>query len=140
MYSISFETGQRASCVSTASKRSCFEHSALHSHVLYIQALTNSLARSLSHSQSAAVSPTGSHTSKELHIYIKTMAFKPFRDTYLQSTFLQTLLNHILPKIGVGGGGSHAWHSRLLEERSPGCQPPSLSLLCYIPRLREVTP
>src|SRR2546422_372771 len=64
MYSISFETGQRASCVSTASKRSCFEHSALHSHVLYIQALTNSLARSLSHSQSAAVSPTGSHTSK----------------------------------------------------------------------------
>src|SRR5712664_4126645 len=98
MYSISFETGQRASFVSTASKRSCFEHSALYSHVLYIQALTNSLARSLSHSQSAAVSPTDSHTYRKLHIYIKTMAFKPFRDTYLREAFSQTLLNHILPK------------------------------------------
>src|SRR5260370_18739437 len=92
-----FETTQRESCVSTIPKRSCFEHSALYSHVLYIQGLTNSLARSLSHPQSAAVSPTDSHTSKELHIYIKTMAFKPFRGTYLQRTVLQILLNHILP-------------------------------------------
>ena len=106
MYSISFETGQRASFVSTAPRRSPFEHSAFDSQPLYIQALTNSIALSLSHPQSAAVSPADSHTSKELHIYIKTMAFKPFRDTYLQSTFFQTLLNHILPKIGVGGGGT----------------------------------
>src|SRR5579864_7958523 len=35
------------------------------------------------------------------------MAFKPFRDTYLQSTFSQTLLNHILPKTGGGGRRSH---------------------------------
>src|SRR5216684_649515 len=98
-----FETGQRAWFVSTAPRRSPFEHSAFDSQPLYIQALTNSIALSLSHPQSAAVSPADSHTSKELHIYIKTMAFKPFRDTYLQSTFLQTLLNHILPKKGGGG-------------------------------------
>src|SRR2546426_10186728 len=103
MYSISFETGQRASFVSTAPRRSPFEHSAFDSQPLYIQDLTNSIALSLSHPQSAAVSPTDSHTYKELHIYIKTMAFKPFRDTYLQSAFVQTLLNHILPKKGVGG-------------------------------------
>src|SRR2546426_6320147 len=104
MSSISFETGQRASFVSTAPRRSPFEHSAFDSQPLYIQALTNSIALSLSHPQSAAVSPTDSHTYKELHIYIKTMAFKAFRDTYLQSAFVQTLLNHILPKKGVGGG------------------------------------
>src|SRR5712692_7627461 len=38
---------------------------------------------------------------------------------------------------GEGGTSSHAC---LSASRSPGCQPPSLSLLCYIPRLREVTP
>jgi len=47
---------------------------------------------------SASVSPFGAHTSKKSHIYIKTMGFKPFRDTYLQNAFSQTLLNHILPK------------------------------------------
>src|SRR5437899_7320837 len=38
---------------------------------------------------------------------------------------------------GEGGASSHTC---LFASRSPGCQPPSLSLLCYIPRLREVTP
>src|SRR5713226_3918511 len=52
---------------------------------------------------SASVNPFGSHTSKKSHIYIKTMGFKPFRDTYLQSAFSQTLLNHILNKKGDGG-------------------------------------
>src|SRR5713101_4936350 len=121
-----FETAQRESCVPTAPRRSPFEHSAFDSQPLYIQALTNSNALSLSHPQSAAVSPTDSHTSKELHIYIKTMAFKPFSDTYLQSTFLQTLLNQILPEIGVGGGGYHAC---LSASRRPGCHPPR-SLFC----------
>ena len=124
MYSIGFETGQRASFVSTAPRRSPFEHSAFDSQPLYIQALTNSIALSLSHPQSAAVSPADSHTSKELHIYIKTMAFKPFRDTYLQSTFLQTLLNHILPKKGVGGGGV----TRLALPPSGGEKPRLFSL------------
>src|SRR5712692_11116174 len=122
-----FETAQRESCVSTTSKRSCFEHLTFDSQRLYIQSITNSLTFSLSHSQSAAVSPTGSHTSKELHIYIKTMAFKPFRDTYLQSTFLQILLNHILPKKGVGGGG-HILALLPLEQPKRRLSPP-LSLL-----------
>src|SRR6266849_4425089 len=52
---------------------------------------------------SASVNPFGTHTSKKSHIYIKTMGFKPFRDTYLQSAFSQSLLNHILNKNGDGG-------------------------------------
>ncbi len=39
-----------------------------------------------------------SHTSEKPRIYVKTMGFKPFRDTYLQSAISQTLLNHILTK------------------------------------------
>jgi len=138
MYPNCFETAWRESCVSTIPKRSSFEHATFDSQALYIQALTNSIALSLSPSKSVSVSPTGSHTSKELHIYIKTMAFKPFRDTYLQSTFLQILLNHILPKKGVGGGG-HILALLPLEQPKRRLSPP-LSLLCYIPRLREVTP
>src|SRR5712692_4957901 len=104
MHSNRFEMAHRESCVPTAPKRSRSKHSAFDSQRLYIQALTNSFALSLSHPQSASVSPTGSHTSKELHIYIKTMGFKPLGITYLREAFSQTLLNHILPKIGVGGG------------------------------------
>jgi len=128
MYSISFETGQRASFVSTAPRRSPFEHSAFDSQPLYIQALTNSIALSLSHPQSAAVSPADSHTSKELHIYIKTMAFKPFRDTYLREAFSQTLLNHILPKIGWGEGVT-SWHSCFGAAEAPVVNLPR-SLFC----------
>ncbi len=52
---------------------------------------------------SASVNPFGAHTSIKSHIYIKTMGFKAFRHTYLQSVFPQTLLNHILTKkVGVG--------------------------------------
>src|SRR5712692_3693906 len=40
----------------------------------------------------------------------------------------------------TGGEGGTSSHACLSASRSPGCQPPSLSLLCYIPRLREVTP
>src|SRR5712664_2570557 len=54
---------------------------------------------------SASVNPFGTHTSKKSHIYVKAKAFKPFRDTYLQSAFPQTLLNHILNKNGDGGRG-----------------------------------
>src|SRR5713226_7164772 len=54
-------------------------------------------------SNSASVNPFGTHTSTKSHIYIKTMGFKPFRDTYLQSAFSQSLLNHILNKNGDGG-------------------------------------
>src|SRR5713101_8078034 len=54
---------------------------------------------------SASVNPFGTHTSKKSHIYVKTKAFKPFRDTYLRATFSQTLSNHILTKNGDGGGG-----------------------------------
>ncbi len=124
MYPNCFETAWRESCVSTIPKRSSFEHATFDSQALYIQALTNSIALSLSPSKSVSVSPTGSHTSKELHIYIKTMAFKPFRDTYLQSTFLQTLLNHILAKKGVGGGGV----TRLALPPSGGEKPRLFSL------------
>src|SRR5712692_10154709 len=123
MYSISFETGQRASFVSTATRRSPFEHSAFDSQPLYIQALTNSIALSLSHPQSTTVSPADSHSSKELRIYIKTMAFKPFRDTYMQSTFLQTLLNQILPKKGGGGRGAHLRRPAFPPAEAPVVQP-----------------
>src|SRR5260370_15376191 len=99
-----FDMAQRESCVPKPPKRSCFEHSAFHSQPPYIQALTNPLALGRSYSESGSVSPTDSHTSKELHIYIKTMGFKPFRDTYLHSTFSQSLLNHILPETGMGVG------------------------------------
>src|SRR5712691_6528732 len=47
---------------------------------------------------SASVNPFGTHTSKKSHIYVKTKAFKPFRDTYLHSAFPQTLWDHILTK------------------------------------------
>src|SRR5260370_6045396 len=131
MSPMSFETGQRASFVSTAPRRSPFEHSAFDSHPLYIQALTNSIPPCLSHPQSAAVSPTDSHTYKELHIHIKTMAFKPFRDTYLQRTFLQTLFAHILPKIAGERVGPPTRTPAFQPADAPVLQPPSLSLLCY---------
>src|SRR6266446_1139838 len=54
---------------------------------------------------SASVNPFGSHTSRKSHIYIKTMGFKPFRQTYLKSVISKTLLNQILNKNGDGGGG-----------------------------------
>src|SRR5713226_3452860 len=40
---------------------------------------------------SASVNPFGPHTSRKSHIYVKTKAFKPFRDTYLQNAFSQPL-------------------------------------------------
>src|SRR5712691_11501052 len=55
---------------------------------------------------SASVNPFGTHTSKKSQIYIKTKAFKPFMDTYLQGAFSQSLLNHILNKNWDGGGGT----------------------------------
>src|SRR5712692_339970 len=54
---------------------------------------------------SAFVSSLDSHTSQKLCIYVKTMAFNPFRITYLRMLFLQLLWNHILPKLGGGGRG-----------------------------------
>src|SRR5712691_11492413 len=106
MHSNRFEMAHRESCVPTAPKRSRSKHSAFDSERLYIQALTNSFALSLSHPQSASVSPTGSHTSKELHIYIKTMGFKPTRISYLREAFSQTIMYHIIGKGGGGGGGA----------------------------------
>src|SRR5712691_10062024 len=123
MHSNRFEMAHRESCVPTAPKRSRFKHSAFHSQRLYIQALTNSFALSLSHPRSASVSPTGSHTSKDLHIYIKTMGFKPPGITYLREAFSQTLLNHILPKIGVGGGGASLRPNISPQSRSQQSQP-----------------
>src|SRR5260370_39063177 len=72
----------------TASPFSTFDSQLLSFHILI---------------DSASVSPFGAHTSKKSHIYIKTIGFKPFRDTYLQSAISQSLLNHILPKNCVRG-------------------------------------
>jgi hypothetical protein len=52
---------------------------------------------------SPPANPFDSHTSEKLRIYVKTMGFKPFRDTYLQSAISQSLLNHILTKKRGGG-------------------------------------
>src|SRR6266568_4565674 len=79
-----FQTQHRDTCLpSTRSPFSPFTSQPLSFHILM---------------NSASVNPFGAHTSKKSHIYIKTMGFKPFRDTYLQSVISQTLLNHILTK------------------------------------------
>ena len=56
----------------------------------------------------APANPLESHTNKKPCIYVKTMGFKPFRDTYLRATFSQSLLNHILIKNAIGVGGTPA--------------------------------
>ena len=58
--------------------------------------------------KNASVNPLESHTNKKPCIYVKTMGFKPFRDTYLRATFSQSLLNHILIKNAIGVGGTPA--------------------------------
>ncbi len=80
-------------------------------------------------SKMASVRHLESHTNKKTCIYVKTMGFKPFRDTYLHGTFSQSLLNHILTKNRDGGGGhplppapvtSALCESRLLSGRITG--------------------
>src|SRR5713226_2049394 len=71
------------------------EFSSFHAQPLYFHILIDS----------ASVNPFGPHTSKKSHIYVKTKAFKPFRDTYLHSAFSQSLSNHILNKNGDRGRG-----------------------------------
>ena len=85
------ETQHGATCLTaTASPFSTFDSQLLSFHILI---------------NSASLTLLDSHTSQEPQIYIKTMGFKPFRDTYLQSAISQTLWNHILPKTGGGGRG-----------------------------------
>src|SRR5216684_4731307 len=67
---------------------------------------------------SASVNPFGTHTSKKSHIYVKTKAFKPFRDTYLHSAFPQTLWDHILTKKRGGGVGVSS-HDRFTRVPTP---------------------
>jgi hypothetical protein len=113
MYSNSFERPQRESCVPKVLQQSCLEHSAFDSQLLYIQPLANIVALIHSHCEIASVSLADSHTSKQLRIYIKTMGFKPFRDTYLHDTISQSLSNHILKKNGQGVGVPSVQHPTL---------------------------
>src|SRR5260370_40586177 len=70
-------------------------------------AITHNLFSFTLLSKNASANRLESHTNKKACIYIKTMGFKPFRDTYLHGTISQSLLNHILTKNrdGVGGWG-----------------------------------
>ena len=90
-----YGTARTESCARKHRERSCLQDPAFGSQLLYIHILPNS----------ASISPLDSHTSQKNCIYIKTRGFKPFRDTYLQSGISQGLLNHILTKNRVGGGG-----------------------------------
>jgi len=64
--------------------------------------------------KNASVNPLESHTNKKPCIYVKTMGFKPFGDTYLQGAFSQSLLNHILIKKCDRGGGCPSYFLYLL--------------------------
>src|SRR5713101_7271523 len=61
-------------------------------------------------SKNASANHLESHTNKKTWIYVKTMGFKPFRDTYLHGTISQSLLNHILTKNRQGWGGTSVQH------------------------------
>src|SRR5260370_34924625 len=58
--------------------------------------------------KNASANPLGSHTCRKPRIYVKTRRLKSFELTYLQGTFSQAFLNHILEENedrGGGGGG-----------------------------------
>ncbi len=129
MHSNRFEAAQSESCVVKPPKQSCLEHFAFDSQPPYIQALTNSLALSLSCPESDSVNPTDSHTSKQLHIYIKTMGFKPSRITYLRMLFSKSCGITYFQKQGWGWGYPDfrnsgfrlsAWLHPRPEYRNPG--------------------
>ncbi len=99
------ETQHGATCLTaTASPFSTFDSQLLSFHILI---------------NSASLTLLDSHTSQEPQIYIKTMGFKPFRDTYLQSAISQTLLNHILPKTGGRGRGERPGHRCPVRRKVP---------------------
>jgi hypothetical protein len=101
-------TARTESCARNHRERSCLQDPAFGSQLLYIHILPNS----------ASISPLDSHTSQKSHIYIKTTGFKSFRHTYLHSAISQSLLNHILTKNRVGGGGPPRVRTRITNHQS----------------------
>jgi len=84
----------------------CLRNSTFDSQLLYTHILP----------KSASISRLDSHTSQKTWNYIKTRGFKPFRDTYLQSAILQSLLNHILTRNRGWGLASVSRESRFHRE------------------------
>ncbi len=121
------QTQHRDTCLAaTRSPFSTFDTQPLSFHILM---------------NSASVNPFGAHTSKKSHIYIKTRAFKPFRDTYLQSVISQTLLNHILTKNrGWGEGATFGFRTQVTSRGSRATEGTRRTPLWYIlaaPRIGE---